>query len=238
MSVLDHFRLDGKRALITGGSRGLGRAIAQAFAEAGADLVLVGRDRDSLDTAARELQALRRRIDLVSADLHSAEAAEQMCAQVLEQVGSIDVFVNNVGGRREDISTESMTLAAWRGFLDLNLTIDQVGTYAVLDTSYDSRTTSGIVNAGTIDAGLSGGTFTIQGSGSFTNQGTIAVSNGDTVSLDSSSWSNSGPTHVELTLTFGPPNQNKDEKPAKLVFQSWGTLVHQLGFEFRDIPLP
>jgi NAD(P)-dependent dehydrogenase (short-subunit alcohol dehydrogenase family) len=122
MAVLDLFRLDGKRALITGGSRGLGRAIAQAFAECGADLVLVGRNRDSLDTAARELEPLGRRIDLVAADLHSAEAAEQMCAQVLEQIGPIDVLVNNVGGRREDIPTEAMTLAAWRGFLDLNLT--------------------------------------------------------------------------------------------------------------------
>src|SRR5271167_4013959 len=76
--------------------------------------------------------------------------------------------------------------------LGASLTIDQVGTYAVLDTSYDGRTASGIVNAGTINAGLSGGSFNIQGSGSFTNQGAITVSNGDTLSLASSSWSNSG----------------------------------------------
>ena len=59
MSVLDRFRLDGRTALITGGSRGLGRAMAQALAEAGADLILVGRDEDALDTAATELGAPR-----------------------------------------------------------------------------------------------------------------------------------------------------------------------------------
>ena len=75
--------------------------------------------------------------------------------------------------------------------LGAGLTINQVGTYAILNTSEYSRTASGIVNAGIINAGLSGGNFTIQGSGSFTNQGTINVSNG-TLSLTSSSWSNSG----------------------------------------------
>ena len=58
MGVMDLFRLDGKRALVTGGSRGLGRAIAQALGEAGADLILVGRTRDTLEKAARELRAL------------------------------------------------------------------------------------------------------------------------------------------------------------------------------------
>jgi hypothetical protein len=52
------------------------------------------------------------------------------------------------------------------------------------------------------------------------------------------SWGNSGPTHVELTMTFAPPGMNKDEKPVKLVFYSWTTMVHQLDFEFKDLPLP
>jgi gluconate 5-dehydrogenase len=121
MSVLDLFRLDGKRALVTGGSRGLGRAIAQAFAEAGADLALVGRSAESLQAARDELQPVGQRVDLFPGDLHDAAAAEALCDRVLEQVGPVDVLVNNVGGRREDIPTEGLRLDAWRGFLDLNL---------------------------------------------------------------------------------------------------------------------
>lgn len=122
MSVLDRFRLDGRRALITGGSRGLGRAMAQAFAEAGADLVLVGRDADSLARAGAELTALGRKVDVVTADLTAGTEAEQLCAMVLASHGPIDVLVNNVGGRRENIATEEMSLETWQRLVDLNLT--------------------------------------------------------------------------------------------------------------------
>jgi NAD(P)-dependent dehydrogenase (short-subunit alcohol dehydrogenase family) len=122
MNVLDRFRLDGKRALITGGSRGLGRAMAQALAEAGADLVLVGTDPDNLGRARDELRPIGRRIDVVRADLFSPEETQAMCQRVLGEQGPIDVLVNNVGGRRENIATEEMPLEAWRRLLDLNLT--------------------------------------------------------------------------------------------------------------------
>jgi gluconate 5-dehydrogenase len=122
MGVFDQFRLDGRRALVTGGSRGLGRAVAQALAEAGADLVLVGRTPATLEQAAEELRALGRSAEVVAADLESAEGAERMCAEVLARCGGIDVLVNNVGGRREDLTTEAMPLEAWRRFLELNLT--------------------------------------------------------------------------------------------------------------------
>src|SRR5579885_2619030 len=100
MSVFDRFRLDGKRALITGGSRGLGHAMAAALADAGADLVLVGRDADSLQTAARALGAQGRKVDTLAADVSTPQEAERMCARALADFGPIHVLINNVGGRR------------------------------------------------------------------------------------------------------------------------------------------
>lgn len=122
MAVMEMFRLDGRRALITGGSRGLGRSIAQGLAEAGAALVLVGRTPESLGQARDELRSLGGAVDVVVADVSTGEGAESACDEALSKFGPIDVLVNNVGGRREDIPTEEMTLEAWRRFIDLNLT--------------------------------------------------------------------------------------------------------------------
>src|SRR5208282_1995170 len=107
----------------------------------------------------------------------------------------------------------TLTLAA-------NLTIDHVGTYAVLDTSQYGRSTSEIINNGTINADLSGGSFTIQGAGIFDNQGTISVSNGDTVDISSTSWSNTGSIDVSGgTLNLG----------STFTFAQLGTLDHTGG---------
>jgi gluconate 5-dehydrogenase len=122
MSVLDKFRLDGRRALITGGSRGLGRAIAQAFGEAGADLVLIGRDMEALQQARNELAMLNRRVDVLRGDLFTPAGTQQVCEAVLADHGPIHILVNNVGGRRENIPTEDMPLDDWRRLIDLNLT--------------------------------------------------------------------------------------------------------------------
>jgi NAD(P)-dependent dehydrogenase (short-subunit alcohol dehydrogenase family) len=122
MGVLDRFRLDGRTALVTGGSRGLGRAMAQAFAEAGADLILIGRDGDSLATARRELAPTGRRIEIVVGDVGTPGGAESACDEALRFGRDIDILVNNVGGRRSDIATEDFPLDEWRKLFDLNLT--------------------------------------------------------------------------------------------------------------------
>jgi len=122
MGVLDQFRLDGRRALVTGSSRGLGRAIAQALAEAGVDLVLVGRDADSLRQARQELGPTGRRVEAGQADVSTPEGAEQLCGRALAEHAPVDILVNNVGGRREDVPTEAMSAETWQRFLDLNLT--------------------------------------------------------------------------------------------------------------------
>jgi gluconate 5-dehydrogenase len=122
MGVLDRFRLDGRTAVITGGSRGLGRAVAQGFAEAGADLILIGREEDTLDAARQELVALGRWVAVIPGDVGTPAGAEAACKQVLNLNRPVDILVNNVGGRRVDLPTEDMPIEQWQQLIDLNLT--------------------------------------------------------------------------------------------------------------------
>jgi gluconate 5-dehydrogenase len=122
MGVMDSFRLDGRTAFVTGGSRGLGRAMAQALVEAGADLILVGRDAASLSVARDELTALGRRVDTITADVSTPDGARLACDTALSLCVPIDILVNNVGGRRLDVPTEDFPLDEWRRMFDLNLT--------------------------------------------------------------------------------------------------------------------
>jgi gluconate 5-dehydrogenase len=122
MSVLDRFRLDGKTACVTGGSRGLGFAMARGLAEVGADLVLIGRDETSLESARRALTVTRRRVEILTADVGDPNASEVAAREVVARYGPVHVLINNVGGRRIDIPTESLAIDDWKRILDLNLT--------------------------------------------------------------------------------------------------------------------
>ncbi|MDP7276997.1 MAG: glucose 1-dehydrogenase [Planctomycetaceae bacterium] len=122
MSLLDRFRLDGKRLFITGGSRGLGREMALACAEAGADVVLVGRDPESLEATAQAIRERDREAVSINADIGQLDQCESACQEALETHGPIDILINNVGGRRIDIPTVEMPLEEWQRILDLNLT--------------------------------------------------------------------------------------------------------------------
>ena len=122
MAVLDRFRLDGKRCVVTGGSRGLGREMALAIAEAGADLVLVGRDRGSLEATGTEIRQRGRTAALIQADVSQPLEAERACRTALEEHGPIHILINNVGGRRFDVPTEDFDLEQWQEIVDLNLT--------------------------------------------------------------------------------------------------------------------
>lgn len=122
MSVFDKFRLEGKRALITGGSKGLGQAMGRALAEAGADLILVGRDQATLQESARALANLGRKIDILPADIGQPAECQRMCETALAKYGPIHILINNVGGRRINLPTEQLPLEDWQKILDLNLT--------------------------------------------------------------------------------------------------------------------
>jgi gluconate 5-dehydrogenase len=122
MSIFDRFKLAGRRLFITGGSRGLGREMAVAIADAGADVILVGRDPASLEEAAGDIRALGRQCWTLAADVGKPAECEQACRSALDRHGPIDFLINNVGGRRENIPTEAMSLDKWRELIDLNLT--------------------------------------------------------------------------------------------------------------------
>lgn len=92
---VSYLRLDGKVALITGGSRGIGKAIALTFAEAGADIAISGRKQAGLDAVAAEIQQLGRRALAVTA--HNREPADlrNLIERVQQEYGRLDILVNN-----------------------------------------------------------------------------------------------------------------------------------------------
>jgi 7-alpha-hydroxysteroid dehydrogenase len=96
--ILDRFRLDDKVAVVTGGGRGLGAAIAVAFAEVGADVVIASRTQSELDAVAEQIRATGRRAHTVAADLAHPEVTAQLAGQAVEAFGRLDIVVNNVGG--------------------------------------------------------------------------------------------------------------------------------------------
>jgi NAD(P)-dependent dehydrogenase (short-subunit alcohol dehydrogenase family) len=91
------FDLSGKVALVTGGSRGLGRAMALGFARAGADIAIASRKQDACDVAASEVEALGRQALGLACHVGEWDALEPMVDAVYERFGRIDVLVNNAG---------------------------------------------------------------------------------------------------------------------------------------------
>src|SRR5246127_5985712 len=96
--ILDRFRLDDKVAVITGGGRGLGAAIALAFAEAGADVLIASRPQSQLDPVPEQVRATGRRAHIVTADLAHPEVTAELAGHAVEAFGKLDIVVNNVGG--------------------------------------------------------------------------------------------------------------------------------------------
>lgn len=118
---MDLFDLSGRTALVTGASRGIGAAAAEALAVAGADVVLLARDLDGLRATAARVEARGRQAHLVDCDLSRTEAIGGAVERASAALGRIDILVNNAGIIRRSPALE-YSLEDWRAVLDVNLT--------------------------------------------------------------------------------------------------------------------
>jgi len=120
-SVLDLFRLDGKVALVTGGARGLGQTMANALAQAGADIALASRTPGACEQVAKDLAgATGRRCRGFSADVTVAADVERLIADVEREFGRIDILVNNAGNNIRG-TVDQLSEADWDSVIDTNL---------------------------------------------------------------------------------------------------------------------
>lgn len=121
MPVLDRFRLDGRTAVVTGSTRGLGRAFARALAEAGANVVVVGRDAGAAAETTEDLEAIGVETLTVLADVTVRADLERVLSLSLARFGRVDVLVNNAGACVHRPALD-VTDEEWRSVLDVNLT--------------------------------------------------------------------------------------------------------------------
>ena len=98
MKLMDQFRLDGKVAVITGGGKGIGAAIARGFAEAGADVVIAARTESDLAAVAADVAAMGRRAVSVPTDVLEFAQLQALADRAMAEFGRIDILVNNAGG--------------------------------------------------------------------------------------------------------------------------------------------
>ena len=127
-SVLDLFRLDGKLAFVSGASRGLGRVMALALADAGADVAISGRTGASLAATVDEIESRGVRGFAIEGDMGAPAGAEATCRAVLEIAGTPDILINNVGNREANVPIEQQTTENWRDLFDFNMTSTFIAT--------------------------------------------------------------------------------------------------------------
>jgi len=120
MTVTDMFRLDGKVAVVTGASSGLGVAFAQGLAEAGADLALGARRVEKMADTAALVEAAGRRALTVATDVADPEACSNLVALAMEEFGRVDILVNNAGIGTAVPATRE-TPEQFREVIDVNL---------------------------------------------------------------------------------------------------------------------
>jgi NAD(P)-dependent dehydrogenase (short-subunit alcohol dehydrogenase family) len=114
--------LPAKVALITGGSRGIGLALAKAFSQAGYQVVIAGRELRRLQAAVKQLQAGNREVVSIQCDVRDPESVQKLFREIRQAHSQIDVLINNAGVAHALAPVEKLSVETWREVIDTNLT--------------------------------------------------------------------------------------------------------------------
>src|SRR5579871_3034695 len=126
------FDLSGRVALVTGGSKGLGKAMAQGFASAGADVVISSRHENELQAAVKEIQGESKvRVKYRVADMNNRRDVQELAKFALAEMGRVDIVVNNAGSNTPQV-IDQITDEAWDRIIELNLTSCMLLTRAIV----------------------------------------------------------------------------------------------------------
>lgn len=121
MNIIDRFKLDGKKAYVTGGARGIGKSAAIGLAQAGADVAIVDLDMEAAEKTAEEIASYGIKAIAIKADISVPGDVDAMMKKILDTYGTIDVAFNNAGICINKNAME-MSLEEWRKVIDINLT--------------------------------------------------------------------------------------------------------------------
>ena len=132
-------KLQNKVAIVTGGGRGIGRAIALAFAREGARTVIAARSMGEIEKVAQEIQKLKQDVFTMQVDVSKEEDVARMVSQTLKRFDTVDILVNNAGINLLKRNIVDLTLKKWEQVLAVNLTGTFLTTKAVLPIMMERR---------------------------------------------------------------------------------------------------
>jgi NAD(P)-dependent dehydrogenase (short-subunit alcohol dehydrogenase family) len=151
------FDLTGRKAFVTGASRGIGQAISLALAQAGADLALVARGEEGLAATAEQITDCGREAHIIAADVTRQDSVEDAIAAAIRALGHVDIVVNNAGGSNFAVPFLDLRLAGWDKLIRLNLDSAMYVCHAIGDHLV-GRGKGSVINVASV-AGLIGSPF-------------------------------------------------------------------------------